>query len=72
MARKDDILVAFLSDKNFCIKYNIPENCYSNLRLARNSDIPVVKVLADIIDGNDAANLNPLYMQIINYLNDTL
>jgi len=67
MARKDNMLRAFLSNKEFCEKYDIPENVNIKISEAKQSNIPIVKVLAEIIDKEESS-----YSQIINYLNDVL
>ncbi len=67
MARKDNILRAFLSNEEFCDKFEIPINLDITINEAKKSEIPVVRALSIIIDKE-----NESYAEVIAYLNDTL
>lgn len=70
MARKDDMLRAFLKNQEFCIKYDIPSNPNLTIYKARNSDLKILVTLAKIIDKYEDENSTLLYQQTINFLND--
>ncbi len=72
MARKDDMLKAFLRNEEFCNKYNITKNSDETIFHAKHSDSPVLKALAKIIDKYEDDNTTPLYQEIINLLNQKL
>ena len=69
MARKDTMLRAFLSNKEFCMKYNITEGPDTSIFQAQQSKIPELVALAKIIDKYEDENTTPLYQMIINLLN---
>lgn len=69
MARKDDMLKAFLRNEEFCCKYNIPTSPDVTIFQALRSDSTVLVALAKIIDKYEDDNTTPLYQQIINLLN---
>jgi hypothetical protein len=75
MARKDEILVTFLNHPLLSEKYNLDVGeLPSTLRDALNSDKPIIKAIALIVDGLES---NPpmadsvLRTQILQYLNDS-
>lgn len=76
MARKDDLLTAFLSDSIIREKYGIEENSIISFNEALDSDIPIVKMLAVIVQNYTThRNSTPsseqnLYNEVINYLNN--
>ena len=70
MARKDDMLRAFLKNQEFCNKYDIPSNPDLTIYKALNSDLKILVALAKIIREYEAENSTPLYQQTINFLND--
>lgn len=72
MARKDDMLRAFLNNKEFCDQYDIEENSNITIYQALNSQSPVLMALAKIIEQYENDNTTPLYQQIINLLNGKL
>jgi hypothetical protein len=72
MARKDDMLKAFLRNKEFCIEYNIETSDNLTIFQAQRSDSPALVALAKIIDKYEEDNTTPLYQQIINLLNEKL
>ena len=52
MARKDDILNSFLKHELLSSKYEVKESQLpTTVREALNSDIPIVKAIALVIDG---------------------
>jgi hypothetical protein len=69
MARKDTMLNAFLSNQEFCRKYNITSNPDITIFKALQSDSPELIALAKIIDKYEDENTTPLYQQVINLLN---
>jgi rubrerythrin len=72
MARKDDMLKAFLKNEEFCNKYNITVNSDEKIFQAMRSESTVLEVLAKIIDKYEDDNTTPLYQQVINLLNEKL
>jgi hypothetical protein len=72
MARKDDMLRAFLKNEEFCTKYNLTINSDETIFNAKSSDSPALAALAKIIDKYEDDNTTPLYQQIINLLNEKL
>ena len=75
MARKDNILQTFLSHELFELEYSISEQDKQlSVREALQSDKPIVKALAIIIDGLEKQppeTDNTLRKQVLQYLNDT-
>jgi len=69
MARKDTMLKAFLSNEEFCTKYNITADSEITIYKALQSKSPELVALAKIIDKYDDENTTPLYQQVINILN---
>ncbi|KAA6336919.1 hypothetical protein EZS27_014961 [termite gut metagenome] len=72
MARKDDMLKAFLSNEEFCSKYGIPASSGRTIFQTQNSQSPALAALAKIIDRYEDDNTTPLYQQVINLLNEQL
>jgi len=72
MARKDDMLKAFLSNEEFCNKYNITVPPNITIYQAQQSDMPALVALAKIIEKYEEDNTTPLYQQIINLLNERI
>lgn len=72
MARKDDMLKAFLKNEEFCNKYKITVNSDETIFQAKRSESTVLEVLAKIIDKYEDDNTTPLYQQVINLLNEKL
>jgi hypothetical protein len=72
MARKDNMLKAFLSNEEFCKKYNIKADSETAIYLAKRSLSPELVALASIIDRYEEDNTTPLYQQVINLLNEKL
>jgi len=72
MARKDDILKAFLNNEEFCSKYDIPASPDVTIFQAQRLPLPVLVALAKIIDKYEDDNTTPLYQQVINLLNGKL
>jgi len=72
MARKDDMLKAFLSNTEFCCKYDITPNPNMTIYQALNSKSPVLVALSKIIDKYEDNNTTPLYQQVITLLNEKL
>ena len=72
MARKDDMLKAFLRNEEFCKKYDIPINSNVTIFQAKHSHTPVLAALSKIIDKYEDDNTTPLYQQVINLLNEKL
>lgn len=72
MARKDNMLKAFLSNEEFCKKYNIEANSETTIFQAKRSQSPELVALASIIDRYEEDNTTPLYQQVINLLNEKL
>ena len=72
MARKDDMLKAFLKNQDFCNKYKIPQSSTLNISQAQSSDSKALVALAKIINKYEDENITPLYQQVINLLNEKL
>jgi len=72
MARKDNMLKAFLSNEEFCREYNIEANSETTIYQAKRSQSPELVALASIIDRYEEDNTTPLYQQVINLLNEKL
>lgn len=72
MARKDEMIKAFLRNEEFCKKYNITINSDETIFQAKNSESPALEALAKIIDKYEDDNTTPLYQQVINILNEKL
>lgn len=72
MARKDNMLQAFLNNKEFCEKYKIEANSVSTIHQAKQSQSPELVALGIIIDKYDDDNTTPVYQQTINLLNEKL
>ena len=72
MARKDDMLKAFLRNEEFCSEYNIPANPDVTIFQAQRSDSTALVALAKIIDKYEDDNTTPLYQQVINLLNEKI
>jgi predicted transcriptional regulator len=72
MARKDNMLRAFLSNEEFCKKYNIEASSEITIYQAKHSQSPELVTLASIIDRYEKDNTTPLYQQVINLLNEKL
>jgi hypothetical protein len=74
MARADKILKTFLSDSIIKDKYNVDSEDYPTLTHALNSDVPIVKAIAIIIqDVSSEIEMNDkqLYQKVISFLNRT-
>ena len=70
MSRKDTMLKAFLSNEEFCTKYNIHADPEITIFKAQQPANPVeLIVLANIIDGHEADDTTSLYQKVINLLN---
>lgn len=76
MARKDDILKSFLNHKLLESKYELKkEELPSTIREALNSDKPIIKAIALIVEGlekSPAATDNELRNSIIQFLNTAI
>lgn len=76
MARKDEILRSFLSHELLVSKYEIPKSDIpSTVREALNSEIPVIKAMALIIEGLEnkpPVTDNDLRNQVTRFLNETI
>lgn len=76
MARKDDILKSFLTHEILESKYEFKkEELPSTIREALNSDKPIVKAIALIIEGLDGTSPvtdSVLRNQITQFLNEAL
>lgn len=74
MARKDDILKSFLTHELLENKYNLKQvQLPATVREALNSDIPIVKAIALIIDGLESKpsiTNTALNVQLRQYLKD--
>jgi len=70
MARKDDMLRAFIKSQEFCTKYDIKSNPNLTIYQALKSDQKILVTLAKIINKYEDENSTPLYQQTINFLND--
>jgi hypothetical protein len=54
MAKKDDIFISFMKHELIKSKYELnSEDIPSNVREAKNSNIPIVKIIAEIVDTID-------------------
>jgi len=76
MARKDDILKNFLSHELLYTKYELKEtDIPSTVREALNSNKPIVKAIALIVEGLDGSvsvTDTVLRNQVTQYLNDAI
>lgn len=76
MARKDDILKSFLTHELLESKYELKRNDLPDtVREALNSDIPIVKTIALIIEGlekSPSATDNELRNSILQFLNTAI
>lgn len=76
MARKDEILKSFLAHEILESKYEIRnEEIPTSVRLALNSDKPIIKAIALIVEGLDGSSPvtdSVLRNQITQFLNETL
>ena len=76
MARKDDILKSFLTHKLIQTKYELKRNELPNsVREALNSDKPIVKAVALIVEGLNGTSPvtdSVLRNQVTQYLNEAL
>ncbi len=76
MARKDDILHSFLKHEMLKEKYELKKSDIpSTVREALNSDIPIVKAIALIVDGLEApapTTDSVLRNTITQYLNEAI
>jgi hypothetical protein len=76
MARKDDILKSFLTHQLLESKYELRnEELPKTVREALNSDIPIVKAIALIIEGlekSPSATDNELRNSILQFLNTAI
>ena len=74
MARKDDILKSFLTHELLESKYELnKEELPSSIREALNSDKPIIKAIALIVeglDGNSPVTDKVLRDQLTTYLNN--
>jgi hypothetical protein len=76
MARKDDILRSFLTHELIENKYELKiEELPSTVREALNSDIPIIKAVALIVEGlekSPTATDNELRNSVLQYLNTAI
>jgi hypothetical protein len=76
MARKDDILKSFLTHELLETKYEFnKEDLPSTIREALNSDKPIIKAIALIVDGLDGTSPvtdSVLRNQVTQFLNEAL
>ncbi|QQX76000.1 MULTISPECIES: hypothetical protein [Aequorivita] len=76
MARKDDILKSFLTHELIENKYKLKkEEMPSTVREALNSDIPIVKAVALIVEGlekSPTATDNELRNSVLQFLNTAI
>ncbi|MFY9158308.1 hypothetical protein [Aquirufa ecclesiirivi] len=76
MARKDDILKSFLTHELLETKYELKkEERPSTVREALNSDIPIVKAVALIVEGlekSPTATDNELRNSVLQFLNTAI
>ena len=74
MARKDDILKSFLTHELLETKYDLKrDELPSTIRDALNSDKPIIKAIALIVDGIESTQPitnNALNIQLRQYLKD--
>lgn len=75
MARKDEILYSFLQHDLIAQKYEVASgDLPSTIREALNSDIPIIKAIALIVDGLESSppvTDAVLRNQIIQFLNES-
>lgn len=73
MAAKDDILVSFLKHEVFISKYGLVQSEFpSTLRDALQSDKPIIKAIALIVDGLEKSSPvtdNELRSSVLQFLN---
>ena len=69
MARKDDMLNAFLKNEEFCNKYDIMAKPDVTVFESLRSKSSTLVALARIIDQYEDDNSTPLYQLVINLLN---
>lgn len=76
MARKDDILKSFLTHELLESKYDLKqEKLPETVREALNSDIPIVKAVALIVEGlekSPTATDNELRNSVLQFLNTAI
>jgi len=76
MARKDDILKSFLTNELLETKYELKkEELPSTIREALNSDRPIIKAIALIVEGlekSPSATDNELRNSILQFLNTAI
>ena len=76
MARKDDILKSFLTHELLETKYELKkEELPSTIREALNSDKPIIKAIALIVEGLDGTSTvtdSVLRNQVTQFLNEAL
>ena len=76
MARKDKILMSFLEHENIESKYKIKRSDLpSTIREALNSDQPIIKAIALIVDaleGTSSVTDSALRKQVTQFLNEAL
>lgn len=76
MARKDDILKSFLTHELLESKYELKkEELPSTVREAMNSDIPIIKAIALIVEGlekSPTATDNELRNSVLQFLNTAI
>jgi hypothetical protein len=76
MARKDDILKSFLNHELLESKYELKKtDLPSTIREALNSDKPIIKAIALIVEGLDGTSPvtdSVLRNQVTQFLNDAL
>ena len=75
MARKDEILSSFLKHEMFADKYKLSkEEIPITIRQALNSNVPIVKAIALVVDGMESqppVTDSVLRNQILQYLNES-
>lgn len=76
MARKDDILKSFLTHELLESKYDLRnEELPTTIREALNSDIPIVKAIALVVEGlekSPTATDNELRNSVLQFLNTAI
>ena len=76
MARKDDILKSFLTHELLENKYEFnKKDLHSTIREANNSDKPIIKAIALIVEGLDGTSPvtdSVLRNQVTQFLNEAL
>ena len=70
MAKKDNLIKAFLADPLLKEKYDFNADSINTLAEAEVSDIPIVRVIAKIVKSGQVDQVT--YTEIINYLNEVL